>query len=795
MITITNTNFHLSMRFPIITKFLFCSLLLVVPTPYAASQKPINVSIILDGPIEREIVSLKQIIKEVQDLTGNEFDIRFPEEKLIHGNWNVQDINQALETAMNDDDVDLVITNGLISSHQASQINSLKKPVIATIVADRVLQALPYEEGVSGKHNYVYISDNRTIGEDLQQFYQLRPFRHLAIIVDQLFLDALPELKGTTYSVQQALGFQITLIPAKDNPKDALDSLPADADAVYLPPLLRFSESYFRELADALIQRKLPSFSLLGRDELEMGALATLSGRDIDTLRYARRIALNIQSILLGTNAADLKVELDQPAKMAINMKTARAINFSPSWDAMEISDLLYEEALENKTTLGLVEAVQLAINQNLGLQVEKLDVELSRNTVSANRAQLLPQLNLGAGVTQIDRDRAGLMQSQRSSDSDITASQVIYSETIKSGYDVAKLLEQAANAELKADILDVISNSATAYLQTLLAHATVKVRRSNLDLSEANLELAESRLKIGYSDRSEVLRWQSQIATDRQNLYIAQSQRDQAETELKRQINMSLIEEISVNDTGIANLLAILDSDRFKRFFDNPLSFQIFTEFEIERAVDNAPELEQTDFVIESNQREVLAAERAYYVPDIQLNSQYGRNIERGGVGENGVNLFDDQWSVGVQATLPLFLGGARKAEVSRATNTLIQNRYQRANIKQQIEARVLTSIQQASGSYPAIRLANDAALAAAENLQLVTDSYSKGVLTITDVLNAQDASLSANLSAVEAQYSFMIDWVEIQRSVANFDLLLSPDGFESWYQALDEYYDARNR
>ncbi len=769
--------------------------LFIVSVAHAESDEITTIGVIFDGPIEREILPLAEIIDEVTELAGNEFRIVFPKEKLTHGNWNIDDIKGALDTALNDNEIDIIIAHGLVVSHEAAQIKSLDKPVIATIIADRILQGLPYDNGASGKHNYVYISDNRTVGEDLEEFYKLKPFSELAIIVDKLFLDALPELRNATYSVQQRLNFNINLLPVTDNLLEAINSMPATIDAVYLPPLLRFNEEKFRQLSDSLIQKQLPSFSLLGRRDLDLGILATLSGRDIDSLRYARRIALNIQSLLLGTNASALKVEIDQTPKMAINMQTARAINFSPRWAQLETSDLLYTDTLSGKTQLGLIEAIELAINQNLGLKVQELDLELSRNTVSARRSQLLPQINISAGTTQIDADRAGLTQAQRSSDTDVSASQVIYSESLKSDYDVAQLLEQAAGSELKTAILDVISAGATAYLQSLLARATEKVRQSNLYVSEANLELAESRLKIGYTDRSEVLRWQSQIATDRQNLYLARAQREQAETELKRQLNISLIEEIAINDNGIAELLQLLNSDRFKRFFDNPYSFQIFTEFEIARAIDNAPELEQTDFVIASNEREVLAAERAYYIPDLQLNTQYGRNIERGGAGDNNPNLFDEEWSVGVQASIPIFAGGVRRVEVSRANNALIQNRYQRENIRQQVEARVLTSIQQANGSYPAIRLSQSAAEAAAENLQLVTDSYSKGILSITDVINAQDASLAANLSAVEAQYSFMIDWIEIQRAVANFDLLLNPDGFDIWYEALDIYYQTRNQ
>lgn len=769
--------------------------LLLMYAPNTYSEGSVKIGVVLDGPTKREFLPFYQISKEIRALLSGEFNVVFPEDKIRHGDWHVDTINKVLQELLNDADVDLVITNGLLSSHQAGQIEKLNKPVISPIVADRILQGLPYKDGKSGKDNYVYISDNRTIEEDIRQFYQLKQFHHLAIPVDRLFLLALPELKDTTYSIQQELGFKLTMLPVVDSPVEILADIPNDVDAVYVPPLPRFSELDFRQFSQSLISRKLPSFSLLGRKELELGLLATLSGREVDTTRYARRIALYVQSILLGTNASELKINLDQPPKLAINMKTAREINFSPKWRLLEVADLFYEETTENKISVSLLEAVQQAVNQNLSLQANKLNLELSGDDVKAARSRLLPQLSIGADIAQIDREQAGAAQAQHSSDTELTISQVIYSESSKSGYEVAKLLRQAENSALRTNILDTISSSATAYLQLLLAHATEKVRRSNLDVTEANLELAESRLKIGYTDRPEVLRWQSQLATDRRNLYSAKSMREQAETELKRQLNMPLPEAISVTDKGISDQLLILDSARFQRFFDNPLNFNIFTEFEVERALMNSPELEQSDYIISSNQRKLLATKRAYYVPDISLNTRYGRNIERGGFGENNTGLSDDQWSVGVQATLPLFAGGARKADVSRARKILEQSRLQRENIKEQVEARVRTTLQQAGNSYPAIRLSNDAAGAAKENLALVTDAYSQGAVSITDLIDAQDASLSADLSAIEAQYTFMIDWIKIQRAVANFDLLLTENGFENWYNDLDEYYKAGNR
>ncbi len=756
-----------------------------------SAAKTIRVGVLLDGPVKREYIPLDQIISEIQDLNKDEFNIEFPADKIKHGNWQVTNIRNELLNLLGDPNIDVIITNGILGSQQAAQINNLNKPIIATVVADRALQRLPYKDsGVSGKHNYVYISDDRTVGNDLRNFHELVQFDHLGIIVDKLFLDSLPELANITEDAQNELGFKLTFIPVSKNLGSALNEMPSDIDAMYVPPLLRFGNNEFQQFTQKLIALRMPSYSLMGRDELRMGLLATSSGRDRDTIRYARRIALLMQSILLGENAANLKVGLAQPEKLAINMQTARAIDFSPKWRFLETADLLYGDSLENLTLLTLTEAIEEAIALNLSLQVDRLDLELAKDSVTNSRSALLPQLNIGTGITQIGEDQAELQGSERSADGSLNLSQTIYSESRRSGYAIAKLLQQAEDEKLQSSILNIISSTATSYLQLLSAEATEEVRKSNVKVTETNLELAEARLRIGSSDRSEVLRWRSQIATDRRNLYSAKASREQAGINLKQLIHKPLSEPIGVTDEGISSQLSILESEKFTRFFDNPRSFNIFTEFEVERAINTAPELKSSEYIIASNKRELKAAKRSYYIPDVNLNARYGENLDRTGTGSNNPLLLDDEWSIGIEASLPIFTGGALKSQVSRTSNTLLQNQYNNKDLKEQIETRVRNSLKQAKGSYPAIRLANDAAQAAEENLSLVIDSYSQGVVSITDLIDAQDASLEANLAAVNAQYQFMIDWIEVQRATANFDVLLEPDGFENWYRALNEYY-----
>lgn len=413
---------------------LVCMLLLALCTNSNAAET-VRVGVLLDGPVKREYVPLDLIISEIRNLNKDEFNVEFPSGYIKHGNWQVDLIRAELIGLLNDPNIDVIITNGILGSQQAAQIKNLNKPVIAAVVADRVLQRLPYKEtGVSGKSNFVYISDDRTVGNDLRKFHELVRFDHLGIIVDKLFLDSLPELMNITEGAQSELGFKLTFIPVTNDLGRALDEMPNDINAMYVPPLLRFNHEEFQQFTQNLITRKMPSFSLMGRDELKIGILATSSGRDRDTIRYARRIALLMQSILLGENAANLKVALTQPEKLAINMQTARAIGFSPNWRFLETADLLYEDNLQNQTLLTLTEAIKEAVTSNLSLKVDRIDLELAKDSVTNSRSSLLPQLNIGSGITQIGKDQAELQGSERSTDGSLNLNQTIYSESQRSG-------------------------------------------------------------------------------------------------------------------------------------------------------------------------------------------------------------------------------------------------------------------------------------------------------------------------------------------------------------------------
>jgi outer membrane protein TolC len=775
--------------------------------PLAAAQAVIG--IVEDGPQPRPIVPLTQLEQEIRGLLGNEFDVQMPADKRLDGGWSVSGARDALLRILDDPDVDIVITTGLIASNEAAKIDKLGKPVIALIVADVQLQKLPAVRSgnkvVSGKKNFVYLArvsisddsgarfEQTNVDEAIDIFYDASPFRHLAVLLDKSTVESVPALASEkARAVSTRLGVRTTVVSLVDTVANALAAMPADTDAVLVGPLLPLDNAGMQELAQALIDRGLPSFALLGRTELAHGFLMTSGGREEDAVRYSRRLALNVQRIILGDEPGEIDVRIAEPQRLAINMRTAAAIGFYPRYAVLNDAEQMFGNDLDAGTPLGLNEAIAEALQANLNLAVAAYDPQLAAQDTMLARAQLLPQLGIGARAAQIDEDRANpIVQAERSTDAQLTGSQVVYSDDLRAAWKIAALLESAAHSGYEVAVLDTLRSAARGYLSVMRARALEKVRRANLEVTRANLELARLRQSIGESGRGDVLRWESQLATDRQNIAAAEADRRVALTSFNQLLNRPPNLDFLPAEDDVLRSIAVFQDDRFRAFIDNAAVWATFQEFLVEQTLRQAPELLQIDRLLAAQERQALAARRKYYVPEVALSGSYGTNLGRSGAGSDlGLpGMEDESWSIALSASWPFFSSGALRARLNKERFSLQQLQRSRAALEEQLATRTLVALHRASGTYPSLEFSAEASSAASENLALVTDAYRTGTVSVTELIDAQNAALSAELSAVDAGYAYLIDAVDVLRATGDFALLVDPGSTEAWFQEVESF------
>ncbi len=757
----------------------------------AALAREVRVGVVLDGPAGRQIFTSAAIEREIANVASPDAEIVLPRDLRFTGDWSAAGATAALERALADRDVDVVLTLGILTSQQAARLTALPKPVIAPLVIDPVLQGYPLALGRSGRRNFTYVADFQSVANEVRAFHQIVGFRHLVALVDESLISALPQLGGKATELAAALNVRIDVVRVGADVDAALASLPAGADAVYVTPL-RFDETQVSELAAGLVARKLPTFSVVGRSEVEAGLLMTTGGAERDTERLARRVAIMIQRIAAGENPATFDVSFPTSQRLVINMRTARDIGFSPRWQFLADSEQLNVDD-GGAQPLTLLGAMRAALDANPGLAASVARAGSAVDDVGIARSNLLPQLSASATRTRIDADRANpQIQAEDTTSAGLSFSQVVYSERAWAGYSIAKSLAAAAEQGQRADMLDTLNDAAAAYLNLLRAKAVESVRKRNVENTRRNLETSRVREEVGLGGRSDYLRWVAQLARDKQSLLASESQRRQAETEVLRILHRPATPGIDAAESGLDDPLGLVSSKRTQSFLETPAKWAVFMEYAVATALENAPEIAQARAVVDARQRALVSAHRSYYLPDLALVTSASKFTDKSGAGslQTPGAPDDESWSLSLQASIPVFTGGLRGAERSQARHELRASEAERASATDGVEARTRAVLHRTASSWPSIDLSREAAEAADENLAMVSDAYARGAVTVTDLIDAQEAALSAGLAATDAKYGFLIDFVSVLRTMGEFEILLDPASREAWYGRVENWF-----
>ena len=601
------------------------------------AQLPVvRIGVVVDGPWERNEEVLALFRQEILDLTRGEFDVRFPEDKTIVGNWTLPRVDAALDSLLADPEVDLVLAIGVIASDTASRRGGLPKPVVAPFVIDAEVQGLPQEDGASGIPNLSYISSTITVQRELEMFQEIRPFRRLALMSTWGLREVLPALWERTLELTDELGLEVDFILVQASAEEALAALKPDIEAVYVFPLLQFPPGELDRLIAGLNQRGLPSFSRFGKDEVERGILAGLSESYFP--RRSRRVALNVQRILIGEDPATFQVNFLEREKLTINMATARAINVYPSFALMTVAELLHQGREDVHRILTLRSAMEESVGANLGLAARDRAVAAGAEEIPIARSFLLPQLDVSAPLVFIDEDRAAVgVQPERLFAPTLTLTQVIYSEPAHANHQIQKDLQEAREYDRETLRLDILNDMAFAYLNVLRGKTIERIRKNNLDVTRSNLELAKVRESIGFSSPSEVYRWESQIATDQSAVIAAAAARNVAELAVNQLLNRPLEEPFLTEEIGLEDPSLNYIEAEIKPYLSNLPHFAIFRDFMSQLSSQLAPELRAFDAAIAAQQRSLTASERAFFVPEILFQGELARTFRGGARGAAG--------------------------------------------------------------------------------------------------------------------------------------------------------------
>lgn len=261
-----------------------------------------------------------------------------------------QAIISRLSTA---DDIDLIIAMGTWAAQDMVSLGAPVPTIVASTsdpIGSRIVPS-QYDSGLNNLHARV---DPERYQRQIKLFHEIIPFKRLGLVYEN-------SAEGEAYSglravkqVAKEAGFELVPCYAASNgvarseaTKNVIDcyrQLATEIDAAYITVHRGVTTDSIKAIAEILSEANVPSFSMLGSTEVQQGILLGLA--QADACYVGMFYAETIAQVLNGATPRQLDQIWIEPAKLAINLDTARRIGFDPPVDTLLAADEIFPESL-----------------------------------------------------------------------------------------------------------------------------------------------------------------------------------------------------------------------------------------------------------------------------------------------------------------------------------------------------------------------------------------------------------------------------------------------------------------
>jgi outer membrane protein len=282
-----------------------------------------------------------------------------------------------------------------------------------------------------------------------------------------------------------------------------------------------------------------------------------------------------------------------------------------------------------------------------------------------------------------------------------------------------------AAEIELRAQRAQALLDITEAYYDAVLAGRLAVIAESSLVQTEAVLRQTTLARQVGNTSEFDLLR--ARVTRDNQLPQVIErrAQRELAMLRLKQLLELPLAAEVRLT-TDLADTVPA------------PARLATLTGGAApDTSADDRAAVRQADASVRA-QEALLRSARGQRLPSVSLTSQYGR-VAYPNAGVPGWNDFTQNWTVGVAAQVPLFVGGRIRGDEMVARANLAEARARREQAREfaALDAlSTITSLRQAEAAFAASAGTSEQAARAYTIAEL---RYAEGISTQTELSEAR--------------------------------------------------------
>jgi outer membrane protein TolC len=407
---------------------------------------------------------------------------------------------------------------------------------------------------------------------------------------------------------------------------------------------------------------------------------------------------------------------------------------------------------------LSLQDAVDLALQANLGIKRSQEEINAAQALRDASRTTFLP--SLGSSYNYIHRNEERTSPSLLSGRPIVSSPQDQYTfstflrQPLFTGFRLLneyRLSELGLDrAEFAADVArqDVILDAKNAYFSVLKNLKLRDVAQQTVKSIAAQRDVSENFYKVGLSPLNDLLQAQVQLANAKQQLTVALNNleiaRTQFNTVLRRPVNTPVL---LLDDVEHAPYRASLEEC-------------------LDRAQQNRLEVHVANLDIEIAEKQVKLSEKDYF-PVVDLVGTYSRTGDDWHA-HGGEGITDSAgWNIQATATWTFWewgkTGYGRKEKLAR----LAQSKYRKSELLDTINLDVKRAYLRTKEAEENIATVEQAVEQAKENLRITEEQYKEQVATQTDVLIAQTLLTQTETNYTNALFDFKIAKAVLLRAI----------------------------
>jgi len=316
-------------------------------------------------------------------------------------------------------------------------------------------------------------------------------------------------------------------------------------------------------------------------------------------------------------------------------------------------------------------------------------------------------------------------------------------------GISRAKEMNIAASHQLERTDQEILFRVVQSYYGVLLATKQLEVAEQSETTAKSITDRSQVRYDAGLVVESDLLSAKVRLASRAQDLIRARNNLQLARAQLNTAMGLSV-------DTPYQPADALTERN---------LTVNSLPDLE-QKALTTRPDLKRIE-AQQSAQELSVAIAKSSFGP--RLNAFAGWELDSptflaGGGGNN--------WLGGIELQIDLFQGGAKRAALSRER----ANAEKIAALKQAASDAVRLEVRQAyydqDASRQQVEVARTAITQAQESLRIDQDRYDGGLLTITDLLGAEEAAQRTQADYWQAIYQYHISYANLELACGTLSL-----------------------